>query len=79
MTFRELIDLEPQGKLNLAEFIQLFLLGYDDKIYIDIKVDNEYILEHIRIIDEKLAEYYELPIHYFEDSEKSMLCVCLVK
>ena len=48
MNFDELIGLKPN--LILAELIQLFLLGYDDKIYIDVEIGGELVLEHIRII-----------------------------
>lgn len=42
MTFNELLDIRPN--INLATFIQLWLLGGDDKIYIDIKIGNDYVL-----------------------------------
>ena len=34
MTFDNLLDLQPN--VRLADLIQLFLLGYDDKIYVNV-------------------------------------------
>ena len=42
MKFNDLLDLKPD--ITLGELIQLFLLGYDDKIYIDIEDKGEMIL-----------------------------------
>ena len=75
MNFDELIGLKPN--LILAELIQLFLLGYDDKICIDVEIDGELVLEHIRIIDNKLVPYYESKIKYLYDSCSSMMTVGL--
>ena len=66
MTFDELIDIRPD--VNLATFIQLWLLGYDDKIYIDVRIGDEEILTDVRIIDSELVPYYEYKIAYFEDN-----------
>lgn len=65
MTFDELISIRPN--VRVADIIQLFLLGYDDKIYIDIcDVDGTEITE-CRIIDEKLKPYYERIINHLEE------------
>ena len=42
MKFNDLLDLKPN--VTLGELIQLFLLGYDDKIYIDVEVGGEEII-----------------------------------
>ena len=42
MKFNDLLDLKPA--ITLGELIQLFLLGYDDKIYMDIEDKGEMIL-----------------------------------
>lgn len=62
MTFNDLIDLKVN--LRLCDLIQLFLLGYDDKIYIDLSVNNDILLEDIRIIDSELIPFYECKINY---------------
>lgn len=79
MTFNELIALRPS--LKLGELIQLFLLGYDDKIYFDIIINGDSYnpMEHIRIIDESLETYYDCEIEYLCDSEDSMLTVGIKK
>lgn len=66
MTFNELTDLKPN--VRLADLIQLFLLGYDDKIYFDISVCYKE-LNHIRIIDPKLEEYYDYKVAWIEESD----------
>lgn len=65
MTFDELVDIEPN--VRLADMIQLFLLGYDDKIYFDIQL-GDVVYNHIRIIDPELIPYYEYKIDYIEES-----------
>ena len=79
MNFDELIDIRPN--VRLADLIQLFLLGYDDKIYFDINLgDTEY--EHIRIIDPVLEPLYEYKVAYLEESDytsNSIFSVSLVK
>ena len=74
MEFDDLLNLKPV--ITLGELIQLFLLGYDDKIYIDIEDKGEY-LEHIRIIDSELEPYYERKIQYLSDSCDSKMTVGL--
>lgn len=66
MTFNELIDIEPD--INLATLIQLFLLGGDDKIYLDIWDGKKPVFNSIRIIDSNLQPFYERKIAYIEDS-----------
>lgn len=78
MTFNELLDIRPN--INLATYIQLWLLGGDDKIYIDIKIGNDYVLEDVRIIDTRLIKYYEYEIEYFEGGNYETytdMCVAL--
>lgn len=79
MTFNELIDIRPN--VRLADLIQLFLLGNDDKIYFDIELgDSE--LNHVRIIDGLLEPYYEYKVEYIEESDydsRSIFRVRLVK
>lgn len=75
MKFNDLLNLKPV--ITLGELIQLFLLGYDDKIYIDIEGKGEIILEHIRIIDGELEPYYERKIQYLSDSSDSKMTVGL--
>ena len=79
MIFDELISLRPS--LKLGELIQLFLLGYDDKIYFDIIINGDLYnsMEHIRIIDEKLQPYYDCEIEYLCDDDDSMLSVGIKK
>lgn len=75
MTFNDLLDLKPN--VTLGELIQLFLLGYDDKIYIDVEVGGEEIMEHTRIIDEELEPYYEYKIQYLSDTDTGNIKVGL--
>ena len=67
MSFDDLIMHDP--KVTLADIIQLFLKGYDDKIYLDIfEEGNKELLTGTRIISEDLQPYYEREIEYFEES-----------
>lgn len=77
MTFDELIDLQPD--IKLAELIQLFLLGYDDKVYINLIINgDEYNpLENIRIIDGVLKPYYDCSVEYLYKSD--LLTVGILK
>ena len=79
MSFDELITLRPS--LKLGELIQLFLLGYDDKIYFDIVINGDLYnpIEHVRIIDVSLEPYYDFEIEYLCDTEGSMLTVGIKK
>lgn len=67
MTFDDLISMTPD--VNLASLIRLFLLGYDDKIYIDILIKGEPVLEGVRIINPQLQVFYERKIEYFEEGD----------
>jgi len=67
MKFTELIDLRPH--IIVADLIQLFLIGYDDKIYLSLenKCGHEYLINE-RIISEKWQTYYECEVHHLEDN-----------
>lgn len=70
MTFSELIDIEPD--IRVADLIQLFLLGKDDKIYLNLAAPkNGYIVDYIlngeRIISEKWKPYYEKKVLWVEE------------
>ena len=67
MSFDDLFMHYP--KVTLADIIQLFLKGYDDKIYLDIfEEGTKELLTSTRIISEDLQPYYEREIEYFEES-----------
>ena len=67
MSFDDLIM--HDSKVTLADIIQLFLKGYDDKIYLDIfEEGTKELLTSTRIISEDLQPYYEREIEYFEES-----------
>lgn len=59
----ELIDIQPS--VRVCDVIQLFLLGKDDKIYLNLASPNknwyceDYILKDERIISDKWQHYYE--------------------
>lgn len=79
MTFDNLIDIKPN--VRLADLIQLFLLGMDDKIYFDIQLDDVEF-DHVRIIDPGLEPYYEYRVEYIEESDydsSSIFSVRLIK
>lgn len=70
MTFDELIDIKPD--VRVADLIQLFLLGKDDKIYLNLAAPKngyieDYILMDERIISEKWIPYYEKKILWIEE------------
>lgn len=86
MKFNELIDLKVN--ISVAELIQLFLLGYDDKIYLNLKdlkelsdIDGEdFTLQDERILSDKWIPYYEYKIKFLEDTydfERSILTVVI--
>lgn len=78
MTFDDIIMSEP--KLKLGEFIQLFLLGYDDKIYINLYDQNEFLIyEDCRIISDVLSQYYDRYINYLIDEESNVFCGVVLK
>lgn len=71
-------------KLTLGQLINLFLRGYDDKIYIDVTIIKyvdgvrcEDILEKVRIISEWFEPYYDYKIEALSDSNNSLLSVTL--
>lgn len=71
MSFDELIDRKCEVKV--CDLIQLFLLGYDDKIYLNLSDTNEnYILSDERITSSKWIPYYECNILFLLDD-----CNCL--
>lgn len=85
MTFDNLLDLQPN--VRLADF-QLFLMGYDDKIYVNVIIHEANLkepieLSEVRIIDSALKPYYEYKIAYLEDSyyetPGSMMTINLTK
>lgn len=66
MNFDELLDIKHDVKV--CDIIQLFLAGYDDKIYLNLSDTNEnYILSNERIISSKWIPYYECNILYLLD------------
>ncbi len=70
MTFSELIDIKPD--VRVADLIQLYLLGQDDKIYLNLAAPKngyieDYILTRERIISEKWEPYYEKKILWIEE------------
>lgn len=86
MTFDNLLDLQPD--IKLADLIQLFLMGYDDKIYVNVIIHEANLkepieLSEVRIIDSVLKPYYEYKIAYLEDSyyetPGSMMTINLIK
>ena len=71
MTFDELIDIKPN--IRVADIIQLFLLGYDDKIYLNLaKIENgfpNFILKNKRIIHDEWIEFYTCKVTWIEQEE----------
>lgn len=66
MCFDELFDRNCQVKV--CDIIQLFLMGYDDNIYLNLSDSNEnYILSKERIISSNWIPYYECTIRYILD------------
>lgn len=70
MTFRELVDIKPN--VRVADIIRLFLLGYDDKICLNLAAPKkeyaeDYILTRERIISNKWEPYYEKKILWIEE------------
>lgn len=70
MTFNDLICIKPN--VRVADLIQLFLLGYDDKIYLNLAAPkNGYVVDYLlmdeRIISEKWKPYYEKKILWIEE------------
>ena len=71
MKFTELIDIQPM--IRVCDIIQLFLLGHDDKVYLNLASSNkdgyyeDYILKDERIISDKWQPYYERKVEFIED------------
>lgn len=66
MCFDELLDRKCEVKV--CDIIQLFLAGYDDKIYLNLSDTKEnYILSNERIISPKWIPYYDCNILYLLD------------
>lgn len=65
MTFNELIELDTY--VTLAGIIQLFLLGDDDKIYINVYGRDDCFITNARIISSDLLPYLDKRILYLED------------
>ena len=80
MTFDELIDIKPS--VRVADIIQLFLLGYDDKIYITLCEYNNgeyvYLLENERIIHEEWEKYYDCNIKWIEDNYENSIFTIVI-
>lgn len=86
MTFNELIDIKPD--IRVADLIQLFLLGKDDQIYLNLAAPkNGYIVDYIlmreRIISNKWEPYYKKEILWVEeeypdeDEDLAILTLCI--
>lgn len=74
MSFDDLFDRKCEVKV--CDIIQLFLMGYDDKIYLNLSDTNEnYILSKVRIISSKWAPYYECIILYILDDDCALTLV----
>lgn len=57
MRFDDLFDRKCEVKV--CDIIQLFLMGYDDKIYLNLSdIYENYILSKERIISHKWVPYY---------------------
>lgn len=74
MSFDELFDRKCEVKV--CDIIQLFLMGYDDKIYLNLSDSSgNYILSNERIISSKWIPYYECNIHYILDDDCGLTLV----
>lgn len=63
--------------MKLRDFIELFLDGNDDKVYVDLYAGSDDILifSDIRIINERLKEYYDREIIGLFESERLSIIV----
>ena len=76
MSFDDLFDRNCEVKV--CDIIQLFLMGYDDKIYLNLSDTNEnYILSKERIISSKRVPYYECNILYILDDDCGFLTLVI--
>lgn len=71
MKFTDIFDI--QVRVRVCDFIHLFLIGCDDKIYINLATTNkkgycdDYILKCERINCESWVPYYECAIKWIEE------------
>ena len=66
MSFDDLFDRKCEVKV--WDIIQLFLMGYDDKIYLNLSDSSgNYILTNERIISHEWVQYYESDVRYILD------------
>lgn len=76
MSFDDLFDRKCEVKV--CYIIQLFLMGYDDKIYLNLSDTKEnYILSKERIISSKWIQYYECNIICLLDDDCGFLTVVI--
>ena len=76
MRFDDLFDRKCEVKV--CDIIQLFLMGYDDKIYLNLSdIYENYILSKERIISSKWIPYYECNIHYLLDDDHGFLTLVI--
>lgn len=76
MRFDDLFDRKCEVKV--CDIIQLLLMGYDDKIYLNLSDTNEnYILYNERIISSKWLKYYECNILYLLDDDCGFLTLVI--
>ena len=55
-------------EFRLGDLLELFLAGYDDKVYIDLQYnDFDVIQEDVRIIDPKIQEYMDNKIYALQE------------
>ena len=80
MTFDDLIVRKP--KVIVADIIQLFLLGNDDKIYITLAEYNNgeyvYLLGNERIIHEEWEKYYDCNIKWIEENYENSIFTIVI-
>ena len=73
MDFSEVVN--GVSNVRVCDIIQLFLLGYDDKIYLNLAKPDEnglfdgYILKNERLISDKWQPYYENKIKWIEETD----------
>lgn len=73
MKFDDLINIQPN--VRVCDIIQLFLLGQDDKIYLNLKFTlpsaqgwvPQYLLKNERIIHDEWQPYYECKVMRIEE------------
>ncbi len=76
MSFDDLFDRKCEVKV--CDIIQLFLMGYDDKIYLNLSdTKGNYILSKERIISSKWVQYYECNILYLLDDDCGFLTLVI--